>query len=76
MTKYEVFHCDRCDKEILVSEGGKKPTHIEISYGKDIECYDLCEDCYSSLTFWLEDRKEIDAFIDELATRKEEALTP
>jgi len=72
MTKYEVFHCDRCSEEILVSEGGRKPTHIEISYGKDIEVYDLCEDCHSSLTFWLDCQKEIDAFIEDLARKQAE----
>ena len=65
MTKYEVYECDRCGKEMRISPNSK-PHQVKLIEDIDL---DLCEDCYSSLHYWIKHYKEFDKLSDEICAK-------
>ena len=71
MTELKVIECDRCGKEFKIP-AGQEPYKIgKWEYGKygeeEPEIYDLCEDCWASLFYWLNHWKQFDKLADKIA---------
>ena len=67
--KVNKYVCDRCKKEFNVREGAKHDSitrHSHWSNDKP-EKIDLCFDCDSALSFFLEKVKEFDELADKLS---------
>lgn len=69
MSKWEIWECDRCGKEMKLSPNS---TPQQLSDVKGDLTYDLCADCYSCFFYFLRYNEEFDDLAGELCKKEEE----
>ena len=71
MTELKVIECDRCGKEFKIPKDQEPYKIGKWEYGKygkeEPVIYDLCEDCWASLFYWLKYWKRFDKLADKIA---------
>ena len=68
MTELKVIECDRCGKEFKIPID-QDPYKIDL-FERDEEeptTYELCEDCWASLFYWLNHWRRFDKLADKIA---------